>query len=92
MNYTINVKYVPPYQIGKQFNLVYNFETKKVSFTKDKGTVFTDKETVNKLLVDMIMNRENYQHLVENSSYLDVSVKKVNNGYVYFDDQLTINF
>ncbi|MCY1628365.1 hypothetical protein LG208_00435 [Bacillus paralicheniformis] len=92
MNYTINVKYVPPYQIGKRFNLVYNFETKKVSFTKDKGTVFTDKETVNKLLVDMIMNRENYQHLVENSSYLEVSVKKGNNEHGYFDDQLTIKF
>ncbi|MCY8466502.1 hypothetical protein [Bacillus atrophaeus] len=92
MNYTMNVKYVPPGQIGKRFDLVYNFDTKKVSFTKDKGTVFTNKKTVNQLLVDMIMNREDYHHLVENSSYLEVWVKKDKDGRVYFDDQLTIQF
>lgn len=89
---TISVKYVPPGKVAKHFNLVRDEVTEQITFTKERGTTFTNKQDIKRLLVDMIMNRDKYKGLVESSSYLEVSVERYEGKKMYFDDQLTINF
>lgn len=92
MKYTINVTYCEPYSIGQHRNVIYDRETKQISFTKEGGTVFENKQEIHEILNDILLNRNNYKQLVNGSTELTIYVKRGRTGYGYTYTNLTVAF
>lgn len=93
--FKISCKYVPPKTVGVRCNLLYNEETGAFSFTenlKEEGTVFKTKEAVDKVLLELFVNREKYRHMIKDSRYLELWVHQGRNSFGHYGDMMSIKF
>jgi len=91
MKYKIVVKYLVPQKREKHLQVRYIKELETISFNEMGGTIFTDKESVDRILLELFTNRIKYEHLVEGSPYLNVRVIQ-GNEFGILGDMISIKF
>lgn len=92
MNYHITLQYAPAEKTAKRRGVSYNEDTKRITFIQGQGTIFTDKECVDNILLELFTYRNTYHHEFEDTNQVEIRVHYGEKQFTHYGDCLTLKF